>query len=145
MNLQTLQTVHSYWLTWLTTLKMSFFFCKPLETTTAHDTRDTVGSFLKAYDLLEKGLWCLYRQCSSYARMAIWISRSGWVNESHQNSLYESSANISNEDADTSVTGSTEKYCDFVKASTLNCQLFRNCTISCVWQTSIYYFTITIK
>lgn len=74
----------------------------------------------RAHNLLEKGLWCLHRWCSSSGRMWIWISTFGteWFTKCHQNSLYDSLVNINNDNNAAWVTRSNErhyKFCQFFK------------------------------
>lgn len=63
------------------TLKMIFgfffFFENLLKHQLLHEVYLVVGSFLKEHKILGKDLWCLYRQCSSYAGVSIWISTFG--------------------------------------------------------------------
>ena len=97
----------------MATLKMSFSFANFLKQQLLY-----VVYLTKSTRSLGESL-CLHRWCSNCARMLICISTFGteWVTKNHQNSLYDSSANISNEDNAMRVTRSHGKheFCQFCK------------------------------
>lgn len=134
MNLQMLQTVHHYLFMWgilmMATLKMSFFVF--LQTSWRNNYCTWCiwhGSFLKEHTIpWEKVCGICTDGPPAMLGCLIWISAFGieWVTKSHQKSLCDSLANISNEDNTTRVTRSNEKnqkFCQFCQ-SVLNSRLF---------------------